>query len=139
MPWHEGVTESGAGRVRRAWLLSPAIATGVFFVAQFFVATLPEKSRESVNAAATAEAHQAMPVKVHVVTKIRSLEESSRELASVPTSEREMLELFKRQGCVVFSAHEVDTVGTLEAHFDAEEVGIITADHKLRPARLVRR
>jgi hypothetical protein len=124
-------------RARSAWLLSPAVATVVFFLAQLAIATLMDSSEARVAKSAAATP-SAVPVKVRVVTQIRNLEEQPRQLASVPKSEAALLELFKKNGCVVFSASEVDAVGTEERKFGTEEVGVITAEAKLRAARFVR-
>jgi hypothetical protein len=123
------------GRVRRVWLVSPALATLLFFAAQFFLASYVESPRDVRGAAA--DAPTAVPVNVRVVSQIKSADEL-KPLARVPASEYELLELFKKQGCVVFSSTEVEDIGTQASEFDAAEVGVITADKQLRAARFVR-
>lgn len=124
--------EVESSRARRTWLFSPAIATGIFFAAQLFV-TLAEDRSSTLHAAA-ADTPSATPVQVRVVTQIKSFQELSRARTRVPASEGELLELLDKRGCVVFSPQEVDKIGTLEASFEAGEVGVITADTPLRRA-----
>jgi hypothetical protein len=131
----EGV--DGHRRARSVWFLSPALATVLFFGAQLLIATVIDSPGVRV-AKSAASPPSPVPVKVRVVTQIRDLEEKPRELARVPQSEAALLELFKKNGCVVFSASEVDAVGTQERRFGTEEVGVITAESKLRAARFVR-
>lgn len=128
-------------RVRRGWLVSPAVATALFFAAQLFLAisgdqTIDRGSRRFSAAAANAPA--AIPVETRVVTQIRNAEGPARRIAAVPASERELFDILERHGTVVFSAHEVDTVGTQEARFDAGEVGVITAEVRARRAIFTR-
>jgi hypothetical protein len=127
----------GPPRARRIWLFSPAIATALFFAAQLLLATFTGEHTNQVKSAG-AQAPTAAPVKVRVVTQIRNLEDVPRQLASVPKSEAALIDLCNKNGFVVFSSSEVEAVGTQERKFGAEEVGVITADSKLRAARFVR-
>jgi hypothetical protein len=129
--------ERSEERARTAWLMSPAVATALFFAAQLILAVIPDKpSASALNAAAT-EAPAATPVNVRVVTQIRNLDDGAHAPATarVPRSEGELLELLQKKGCVTFSTREVEKIGTLEAKFDAKEVGVITADKKLEKQR----
>lgn len=110
-------------RVRRVWLVSPALATVLFFVAQAILAGSGAGSNE-VRAAAP-ETPSAIPVKIRVVAQIKSAGEV--KAARVPESESELLELFKKQGAVVFSSSEVEDIGTQASEFEPAEVGVITA------------
>ena len=130
-------SEITGGRPRTAWLVSPAIATLLFFAAQLLLAIYSDKPQSRMAAAST-EAPQTVPVQVRVVAQIRSAEDGARALASVPESEGALIELFKKRGWIVFSASEVETVDTQEASFDTAEVGVIKAATKLRPAQLAR-
>lgn len=129
--WEEGQARPDDAtrlRARRVWLMSPALATVVFFAAQIAIQALVSSPGRRLTAA-SAETPSTTPVKVRVVTQIRSLDDRARSLAHVPKSEAALLELFKKQGCVVFSPQEVETIGTQEVRFP---------DQKLRPARSVR-
>jgi hypothetical protein len=141
-------SEITGSRPRKSWLVSPAIATLLFFAAQLLLAIYSDKPQGRMAAAST-EAPQTVPVHVRVVSQIRSAEDGGRALASVPQSEEALIELFKKRGWIVFSASEVETVDTQEASFDTEEVGVIKARQqaatgrlvsgtKLRPAQLAR-
>jgi hypothetical protein len=128
MHWED--FELAAARRSRVWLASPAIATAIFFVAQFFLAAITDRPHSSVRGA-SAETPK-VPVKVRVVSEIRSFDSKALELKQVPSSETELLELFKKQGhgAVVFLPIEVDTVSTVEKKFATEEVGVIKVDSK---------
>lgn len=133
------LTEADSGaqpRQERIWLLSPAVATLIFFASQLFIAQMRDAPKGGVHAAA-AEAGRRVPVEVRIVSQIRPLEDSAKPTTRVPPSETEFFDLLERQGCVVFSASEVENIGTPERQFRPEEVGVITAD-KLRRARLSR-
>jgi hypothetical protein len=121
-------------RVRRVWLVSPAIATVLFFAAQLFLRGYGDAS--GVNSAGT-ETPSAIPVAVRVVAEIKTASDV-KLAASVPANESELLELFKKNGAVVFSSTEVEKIGTQAIELEAEEVGVITADKQLRTARFVR-
>lgn len=110
-------------RVRRVWLVSPAVATVLFFIAQAILASSGDGS-SSVRAAAP-DTPSAIPVKIRVVAQIKSAAEV--KAARVPESESELLELFKKQGAVVFSSSEVEDIGTQASEFETTEVGVITA------------
>jgi hypothetical protein len=122
------------GRPRKAWLISPAIATVLFFAAQLFLALFAEKTDSSLRAA-SAEPTPAIPVQVRVVAQIHSATEGTPALALVPESEEALFDLFKKQGRVVFLPSEVDTVDTPEARFDPTEVGVISAGSKVAKSR----
>lgn len=122
-------------RARRVWLVSPAIATVIFFAAQLLLAGYG-KGPSGVHGAGT-ETPSPIPVAVRVVAEIKTASDVKRG-ASVPTNESELLELFKKNGAVVFSSSEVENIGTQASEFDAAEVGVITADKQLRSARFVR-
>jgi hypothetical protein len=133
MSWdHPGFEEA---RGRRVWLVSPAVATIIFFAAQILLAGYGDSSR-SVGAAAT-DAPSAIPVNVRVVAQIKSADDM-KPTARVPKSESELLELFNKQGGVVFSSSEVEDIATPSSEFEDQEVGVITADKQRRAARFVR-
>ncbi|MCK6552623.1 hypothetical protein L6R52_42760 [Myxococcota bacterium] len=128
-------------QVRRAWLVSPAVATALFFAAQLVLAISGDHTTDPASrrfSAAAANAPAAIPVETRVVTQIRNADGPARRVAAVPASERELLDILDRHGTVVFSASEVDTVGTQEAEFDAGEVGVITAAVRARRATFTR-
>jgi hypothetical protein len=114
-----------AGFRERAWFFSPAIATALFFGIQAVVSiSSPRPNSTSVEGAA-AEAPKAMNVKVRVVEQIRPLDARARTPKRVPTTEQELLELFQRDGAIVFFQDEVEVVETSERKFEPE---VITAD-----------
>jgi hypothetical protein len=119
-------------RARRVWLVSPAIATVLFFGAQFLLAGYGD-TPSSVRGAA-ADTPSAIPVSVRVVAEIKSAGDM-KPAARVPASESELLELFHKQGAVVFSQSEVENIGTQSSEFDDQEVEVITADKHRRTAR----
>lgn len=131
MSFGGGLEPSEVERARRSrvWLLSPAIATAIFFIAQFLLAALADPPSSRVKGAGT-EGPSATPVKVRVVSEIRSFDERRFASAKVPKSESELLELMKNRGTVVFLPSEVDTVGTVEKKFADQEVGVIKVDSK---------
>lgn len=109
---------------RRHFVLTPAAATVLFFLAQlFFFVTDPQPSTKI--AGATAEAPVPMPVKVRVVAEIRSLDDVKRPKAKVPATEAALLDLLRREGSVIFSSEEVEVVATPEQSFGPEEVDVI--------------
>ena len=114
----------------RVWFLSPAIATGLFFLLQAILAFSNPHPTRNLQAAA-AETPSPTHVKVRVVEQIRALDARVRTPTRVPTTERELLELFHRDGAVVFFQDEVEVVETSEKKFDPE---VIT----LRKAKLER-
>jgi hypothetical protein len=113
-----------SGFRERVWFLSPAIATGLFFAIQAFVSFSSPRSTGNVEAAA-AETPKPMNVKVRVVEQIRPLDARARIPTRVPTTEEELLELFRRDGAIVFFQDEVEVVETSEREFDPE---VITLD-----------
>jgi hypothetical protein len=113
----------------RIWFLSPALATGLFFAAQAYVSLSTPAHGTNIEGAA-AETPNPTNVKVRVVEQIRPLSQM-RATKPVPMTEQELLELFARDGAVVFFQDEVEVVETSEKEFEAE---VIT----LRKARLVR-
>jgi hypothetical protein len=114
----------------RVWFFSPAIATALFFAVQIALSLTSPRPSTSVEGAA-ADAPNATNVKIRVVEQIRPLDQKVRTPKQVPTTEAELLELFGRDGAVVFFQDEVEVVETSEREFDPE---VIT----LRKARLKR-
>ncbi len=103
------------------WFLSPAIATGLFFAAQAVLSLSAPRPAVNLEAAA-ADAPTPMHVKVRVVEQIRSLDARGRIPTQVPTTEEALLELFHRDGAVVFFQDEVEVVETSEKEFDPEVI-----------------
>lgn len=132
------VFEPVPARERRSWMISPAFATLVFIGTQLVLSVGPHPRGGADNPkglrAAAAET-PAAPVRVRVVSEIRRLGDAPRSAAPVPASERELLELFRKQGSVEFAPGEVEALGTTEKRFGPEEVEVITANG-LRRARL---
>lgn len=113
----------------RVWTLSPALATACFFAIQAVISL--STPRESTNLeAAAAAAPNPTNVKVRVVEQIRPLDARARKPTPVPNTEAELLELFHKDGTVIFFQDEVEVVETTEKAFEPE---VIT----LRKARLV--
>src|SRR5687768_15186248 len=98
MSWDDPGLEEA--RVRRVWLVSPAVATLIFFAAQIFISQYSGSPR-AVRGAAP-DAPSATPVAMRVVATIKSADDA-KPASRVPESEEELLELFKKQGAVIFS------------------------------------
>lgn len=105
----------------RVWFLSPAIATALFFGIQAFASFSTPRSNTNVEAAA-AETPKPTNVKIRVVEQIRALDARARAPTRVPTTEEELLELFQRDGAIVFFQDEVEVVETSEREFDPEVI-----------------
>jgi hypothetical protein len=105
----------------RVWFLSPALATATFFGLQAILSLSTPRQSTSVEAAA-ADAPPATNVKVRVVEQIRPLDARLKTPSQVPTTEAELLELFHRDGAIVFFQDEVDVVETSEKSFEEEVI-----------------
>lgn len=116
---------------QRVWLLSPSIATAVFFVVQIFLSFSGQSTSDRI-AAASADAPSPVPVQVRVVAEIQPLEKKATT-AAVPDTEEALFELIERDGTVTFGSEEVDVVETSEREFEAIEVGVIRARATLAP------
>ena len=105
----------------RVWFLSPAIATALFFAVQSILAFSTPRQAVTVEAAA-ADTPSPTNVKVRVVEQIRPLDSRARTPTRVPLTEQALLELFHRDGAVVFFQDEVEVVETSEKEFDPEVI-----------------
>ena len=57
-----------------------------------------------------------------MVEQIRPLDQKVRTPTQVPTTETELLQLFKKDGAVIFFQDEVEVVETSEREFDDEVI-----------------
>jgi hypothetical protein len=108
----------------RIWFLSPALATAAFFGVQAVLALSYHRDASTV-AAASANAPNPRHVKLRIVEQIRSA--GGPRASSVPETEAQLLELFRRDGAVVFFQDEVEVVEISAREFDADEAGVITS------------
>lgn len=113
---------------RRTWFLPPAAAAGLFFAAHVFLNFSEAPDARSV-AGAGQNGPVARPVSVRMVAEIKPTSAQVRRV--VPESEAALLELFRRDGAVLFSAEEVEVVATPERRFEPDEVGVITAGRSI--------
>ena len=118
---------------RRRFVLTPAVATLLFFAIQLALSL--GDGRKSEISGAGADTPAAIPVRVRVVAQIRSQTDTPRSKSAVPTTEAALLDLLRREGAVIFSSEEVEVVSTHEQEFGPEEVDVI----HLRRARLADR
>jgi hypothetical protein len=105
----------------RVWFFSPAIATALFFTVQIALSFSSPRQIGGVEGAA-ADTPNPTNVKVRVVEQIRPLDRKVHTASRVPATEAELMELFGRDGAVVFFQDEVEVVETSEREFEAEVI-----------------
>lgn len=119
----------------RIWLLSPALATALFFALKLaFGAGAPGAGREDV-AGAGAETPVAMPTTVRVVSELRRADAPQRAKRSVPRTEADLMRLFEQEGTVTFLSTEVEVVATSAPEFAPTPIEVDTDDRVAPPER----
>jgi hypothetical protein len=111
----------------RAWFLSPAIATAVFFALKLFLGGEDRVVTDAV-AGAAAQGPVTAPVKVRVVAELQRADDARRLTRAVPPTEADLLRLLEQDGSVVFLSDEVEVVATPEREFSFGEVEVITSE-----------
>lgn len=119
-------TADGSSRVR---FLTPAAATVLFFVARFFVGFGEEPSSSAAGLAGDGIGSRPLE---EVSVAIRSADAATPRVhrqRPLPSSEGELLELFRRDGSVHFAGGDVDPGESSSVReFSLEEVGVILVD-----------
>ena len=106
------------------WFLSPAAVTGVFVVAKLVVSlALPPEPAELLGAAA--EGGLETTGRARRIVRIEAAGRSIPAAQPVPDSEAALLELFAREGAVIFTSEEAEVVETASRVFDAHEVRVV--------------
>jgi hypothetical protein len=126
------MARAGGANEGRVWQITPSVACVLFFLAHLGLLLGGEPRGETSIAGATAEARLGPARAVRVVAEIRPLAQRARRAQPVPPSERELLELIRRDGAVLFFADEAEVIATPSREFRAEEVEVIAG--RARPA-----
>lgn len=110
----------------RIWILSPALATGLFFGLKLLTsASDPLITTEGISGAG-AQTPVAMPTQVRVVAELRRADVAVRAKRAVPNTEADLMRLFEQEGTVTFLAGEVEVVATSAPEFAPTQIDVRT-------------
>lgn len=112
----------------RIWILSPALATGLFFGLKLIVGAADPMVGSDRVAGAGAQTPVAMPTQVRVVSELRRADASVRAKRVVPETEADLMRLFEQEGTVTFLTDEVDVMATSAPEFAPIPIEVETSE-----------